>query len=131
MVSLLESYFFQRKTHMNDLINRSTNDTTVFYADPVKARHLTLFAMPIYVLTSHHTFSGAEDFAYGMQMAKRATIVGEKTGGGRSPHQAHCDGPGVLSCPSHLPVHLIRFHTRIGKGQGLSRRSQLRPTRRI
>ena len=95
MVSLLESYFFQKKTHMNDLINRSTNDTTVFYADPVKANNLTL-SMPIYILTSHHTFSGAEDFAYGMQMAKRAIIVGEKTGGGAHPTKPISVGQGIV-----------------------------------
>ncbi|WP_461117285.1 S41 family peptidase [Spirosoma jeollabukense] len=41
--------------------------------------------MPIYILTYHCTFSGAEDFAYGMQVAKRAIIVGERTGGGAHP----------------------------------------------
>jgi hypothetical protein len=30
MVSLLESYFFAEKTHMNGLINRSNKDTTLF-----------------------------------------------------------------------------------------------------
>ncbi|WP_170069418.1 S41 family peptidase [Spirosoma pollinicola] len=95
MVSLLESYFFKTKTHMNDLINRSTNDTTVFYADPVKARNLSLL-MPIYILTSHRTFSGAEDFAYGMQMAKRAIIVGEKTGGGAHPTKPISVGQGIV-----------------------------------
>ncbi len=95
MVSLLESYFFQKKTHMNDLINRSTNDTTVFYADPAKVNNLTL-SMPIYILTSHHTFSGAEDFAYGMQMANRAIIVGEKTGGGAHPTKPISVGQGIV-----------------------------------
>lgn len=95
MVSLLESYFFKTKTHMNDLINRSTNDTTVFFADPVKVQHLTL-SMPIYILTSHRTFSGAEDFAYGMQMAKRAIIVGEKTGGGAHPTKPISVGQGIV-----------------------------------
>ncbi|RYF39395.1 MAG: hypothetical protein EOO38_23355, partial [Cytophagaceae bacterium] len=95
MVSLLESYFFQEKTHMNDLINRSTNDTTVFYADPAKVQPLTL-AMPMYILTSHRTFSGAEDFAYAMQMAKRATVVGETTGGGAHPTKPLSVGQGIV-----------------------------------
>ena len=30
------------------------------------------------------TFSAAEDFCYSLQQLKRATLVGEKTGGGRS-----------------------------------------------
>jgi C-terminal processing protease CtpA/Prc len=35
-----------------------------------------------YILTSSRTFSGAEQFAYNLKMLKRATLVGETTGGG-------------------------------------------------
>ncbi len=36
---------------------------------------------PVYVLTSTRTLSAAEYFAYNVKMLKRATIVGETTGG--------------------------------------------------
>lgn len=84
MVSFFESYFFKEKTQMNNLINRSNKDTVFFYADPDKSDSLIL-TMPVYILTSRHSFSGAEDFSYGMQMAKRAIIVGDTTGGGAHP----------------------------------------------
>jgi hypothetical protein len=99
MVSLIESYFFRDKTHMNDLINRSNDDTTVMYADPSKADSVYM-NMPLYILTSKHTFSGAEDFSYAMQAAKRAVIVGETTGGGAHPQMPFTVGQGfVLSIP--------------------------------
>ena len=37
---------------------------------------------PLLILVGPSTFSAAEDFAYSMQQMKRATVVGEKTGGG-------------------------------------------------
>lgn len=37
---------------------------------------------PVYILISSRTFSGAEQFAYNLKMLKRATLVGETTGGG-------------------------------------------------
>ena len=99
MVSQLESYFFKEKTRMNDLINRSNKDTTFYYADPAKTDGLTL-SMPIYILTSKKTFSAAEDFSYAMQQAKRATIVGEVTGGGAHPTKPFSVGQGfVISIP--------------------------------
>ena len=81
---------------MNDLINRSAKDTTVYYADPAKADSLNL-GMPVYILTSHKTFSAAEDFSYGMQQAKRARIVGEITGGGAHPQMPFSIGQGFVS----------------------------------
>ena len=97
MVSQLESYFFKEKTHMNDLINRTNMDTTFLYADPAKADGVYL-SMPVYILTGQHTFSGAEDFSYARQTAKRAIVVGETTGGGAHPQM-----------PSSVGQHFIVF----------------------
>lgn len=37
------------------------------------------------MLTSKRTFSGAEEFSYNLKALKRATLVGETTGGGADP----------------------------------------------
>ncbi len=95
MVSQLESYFFKEKILLNVIINRSNKDTAFYYADPAKTDGLTL-SMPMYILTSKKTFSGGEDFSYGMQQAKRATIVGEVTGGGAHPTNPFSVGQGFL-----------------------------------
>lgn len=42
---------------------------------------------PVYILTAKRTFSAAEAFAYDLQALKRATIVGERTGGGAHPFE--------------------------------------------
>ncbi|MDT8759361.1 S41 family peptidase [Sphingomonas psychrotolerans] len=52
--------------------------------------------IPVYVLTSKNTFSGGEDFAYTAQALKRATIVGEVTGGGANPAGPVDLGHGVI-----------------------------------
>ncbi len=44
---------------------------------------------PVLVLTSKNTFSGAEEFAFDLKNQKRATIVGETTGGGAHPVSGH------------------------------------------
>ncbi len=83
MLSQIESYFFPVKTHMNDIIDRK-NDAQIFWTDPAKAEGLYL-QQPVYILTSGHTFSAAEDFSYAMQSVHRAVIVGDTTGGGAHP----------------------------------------------
>lgn len=95
MVSQLQSYFFKEKTLLNVIINRADRDTTFYYADPAKTDGMTL-SMPVYILTSKKTFSAAEDFSYGMQQAKRATIVGEATGGGAHPTNPFSVGQGFI-----------------------------------
>jgi len=84
MIALICSYLFDRPTHLNDLWNRKENFTTQSWTLPYVPGKL-LPNIPVYVLTSSRTFSGAEEFSYDLQSLKRATIVGEVTGGGAHP----------------------------------------------
>jgi retinol-binding protein 3 len=43
------------------------------------------FDQSVYVLTSHETFSGGEEFTFDLKTQKRATIVGETMDGGAHP----------------------------------------------
>jgi hypothetical protein len=83
-VILLCSYFFDRQTHLNDIYNRITDTTRQYWSHP-SVPGKKLIGKDVYVLTSGRTFSGAEEFAYNLQSQKRATIVGETTGGGAHP----------------------------------------------
>lgn len=84
MVDFIVSYLFDTHEHVNDLYNRSDDATTQYWTLPwVPGDRLT--TQPVYVLTSHGTFSGAEEFTYDLKNLKRATIVGETTGGGAHP----------------------------------------------
>src|SRR3954468_6832589 len=85
-VALVSSYLFGADSvHLNSLYFRPANRTDDFYTDPRVAGRKFGPDKPIYVLTSSRTFSGAEEFAYNLQTRKRATIVGETTGGGANP----------------------------------------------
>lgn len=95
MVSQLGSYFFSVRTPFTTIENRVRDSTFVYWADPAKADSLNL-SMPVYILTSHSTFSAAEDFSYSMQQAKRALIVGDTTGGGAHPARPFRLGQGFL-----------------------------------
>jgi peptidase S41-like protein len=89
MVAQVSSYLFgPEPVHLNSLYWRPDNRTDDFYTsrDVPGTRYGP--DRPIYVLTSRNTFSGAEEFTYNLQTRKRATIVGDTTGGG-----AHPGGP--------------------------------------
>jgi hypothetical protein len=85
-VALVCSYFFAEgsRIHLNDIYDRPKNETEQFWTDP-KLPGPRYVGKPVYVLTSRRTFSGAEEFAYNLQTQKRATLVGETTGGGAHP----------------------------------------------
>lgn len=88
MVTLIASYLFDQPTHLNDLYNRHENSTTQYWTLPwVPGDRMP--KQPVFVLTSHRTFSGGEEFTYDLKTQKRATIVGETTGGGAHPVSGH------------------------------------------
>ena len=85
MIRFLSSYFFDKPTHLNSFYDRTNNKTEEFWTlDSVPGKRFGE-SLPVYVLTSHYTFSGAEEFSYNLLNLKRATIVGETTGGGAHP----------------------------------------------
>jgi Peptidase family S41/N-terminal domain of Peptidase_S41 in eukaryotic IRBP len=88
MIALLCSYLFATPTHLNDLWTRKGDETQQFWTLPY-VPGTRLPSIPVYVLTSHRTFSGAEEFSNNLKVLKRATIVGEVTGGGAHPVAGH------------------------------------------
>jgi hypothetical protein len=88
MVALISTYLFATPTHLNDLWERKSGETHQYWTLPyVPGKHLP--TVPVFVLTSHETFSGGEEFSNNLKVLKRATIVGEVTGGGAHPVTGH------------------------------------------
>ena len=92
----------ERPTHLNDIFHADTGETRQFWALPYVpgTRYLD---RPVYVLTSGHTFSGGEDFAYTLQALGRATVVGETTGGGAHPTRGF-----PISAAVHIGIPFAR-----------------------
>ena len=85
MVKLICSYLFGDKpVHLNDLYWRRGNKTEEFWTIPTVPGKKYL-DKDVYILTSNRTFSGGEEFTYNLKNLKRATIIGETTGGGAHP----------------------------------------------
>jgi len=57
---------------------------------------------PAFVLIGPRTFSGAEEFTYDLQALRRATVVGESSGGG-----AHAGGFERAFVPARRPINPI------------------------
>jgi retinol-binding protein 3 len=85
MVAFVSSYLFDKKTHLNDLYNRAENRTEEFWTKESVPGKKFGGEKPVFVLTAKYTFSGAEEFSYNLKNLKRATIIGEVTGGGAHP----------------------------------------------
>jgi len=86
-VQLISSYLFDpaESVHLNSLYSRPNDHTTEYWTHANISTTLAMPDVPVYVLTSRHTFSAAEEFTYNLKHLKRATIVGETTGGGAHP----------------------------------------------
>lgn len=108
MVQLLASYLFvETPVHLDDIYSRPTDSTTQWWtlADLPGKRMPNAY---VYVLTSQRTFSAAEEFAYDLQNLKRATIVGETTGGGAHPgREERIGGHFVLFVPRGRAINPV------------------------
>ncbi len=82
-VNYLASYFFDEKLLLNSIYSRAQDHTEELWVVDVKGTKRP--KVPVFILTSESTFSGAEDFSYTMQSRGRATVIGEVTGGGAHP----------------------------------------------
>ncbi|MEW6051208.1 MAG: S41 family peptidase [Candidatus Zixiibacteriota bacterium] len=88
MIQLLTSYLLKEPTHLNSFYIRQTDSIAQFWSAAwVPGQRLE--KADVYVLTSSFTFSGAEEFTYNLKNLKRATIIGETTGGGAHPVEEH------------------------------------------
>lgn len=90
MIQLLTSYLVAagEPTHLNSFYVRKGDRTEQFWTNAwVPGTRLP--DVPVFVLTSGRTFSAAEEFTYNLKNLKRATLVGETTGGGAHPVDLH------------------------------------------
>jgi hypothetical protein len=78
----VSSYLFDEPTHLNDIHWRDGNRIEQFWTTQQVSGTRYGQHKLVYVLTSKRTFSAAEQFSYELKNLKRATIIGETTGGG-------------------------------------------------
>ena len=91
MIRFISSHIFgEEPVHLNDFYWRPSDRYDESWTSPEMAA-VRKPNVPVYVLTSSYTFSAAEEFTYNLKHLKRATVIGEVTGGG-----AHPGGPSVI-----------------------------------
>jgi C-terminal processing protease CtpA/Prc len=104
-VMLFASYLFDKPTHLNDIYWRDENRIEQRWTQDNVPGKKYGGTRKVYLLTSGDTFSGCEDLAYALKNTRRATLIGETTGGG-----AHAGNPHRLSAhfmmfvPSGRPI---------------------------
>jgi hypothetical protein len=116
MVDFMVSYLFREPTHINDLTNRHDNETHQYWTLPwIPGPRFV--DQPVFVLTSHQTFSGGEEFTFDLKTQKRATIVGETTGGGAHPMRGMPAGDHfTIGVPFGRPINPVTKGDWEGKG---------------
>jgi len=81
-VAIWMSYLLDRRTLLLTSWDRTTGKTSEDWTPATVAGRRYGAARPVWVLTSHKTFSAGEELAYDVKTLGRGAIVGETTGGG-------------------------------------------------
>ena len=103
MAAVICSYLFDEPTHLDDIYDRKENTTEQLWTFPyLPGKRFT--GKAVFVLTSGRTFSAAEEFGYDLKSLKRATLIGETTGGG-----AHAVAPHRIDDHFFIRVPFARF----------------------
>lgn len=88
LIQFITTYLFNYgddNTLLNTLYWRKGDRTDQYWTQSYVPGKRLGSKVPVYVLTSSRTFSGGEEFANNLKELKRATIIGETTGGGANP----------------------------------------------
>ena len=84
LIQTIMAYLLDGSTHLNSFYIRDGDSLHQFWSAPYVPGP-SMKDVELYVLTSNHTFSAAEEFTYNVKNLERGTIVGETTGGGAHP----------------------------------------------
>jgi len=104
MTTFLCGYLFDEPTHLIDIYERAADRTTQNWTPAYVPGRRFGGTKPVFVLTSRRTFSGGEELAFDLQRRGRATVVGERTGGGAHPRTGHRLHPHLeLTVPTGRP----------------------------
>lgn len=106
LIWFLASYLFgPEPVHLNDYFMRVGNRTIECWTE-ANLPGPRLAGIPVHVLVDRDTFSAGEGLAYGLKHVGRATIVGERTGGGSHGGSSHQLGHGMEAyVPHSCSVH--------------------------
>lgn len=109
MVQFLASYLVPPDTHLDSFYFRQGDRTEQSWSQAWVPGTRLAAAVPVFVLTSSRTFSGAEELAYVLKNLKRATLVGETTAGAANLTSIHrLQGyPVAVNLPGGRPINPI------------------------
>jgi hypothetical protein len=124
MVALVCSYSFSGgPVHLSDLYWRPDDTTQQYWAMPYVPRKRYV-CKKAYVLTSGETVSAAEALAYHPKSRRRATIVGEVTGGYAHPgRNVRIDAQFSVVVPQSRTINAVTSIDWEGTGTGESSRT--------
>jgi len=84
MVNFVCGHFFDQPIHTISFYTRYTDETRELWT-PAAVAGSSLAAVPLFVLMSERSASGAEHLAYALQAVGRAVIVGQRSRGAANP----------------------------------------------